>query len=91
MTEIITFTAQEAAPDRNAVFEGQGIPAGLGVTPEIENLYSKAMDVLSADAAPVAMFAEISKADFAIVYRGVGFNELTTPVQDISARADRRR
>ena len=89
MTEIITFTAQEAAPDRNAVFEGQGIPAGLGVTPEIENLYSKAVEVLSADAAPVAMFAEISKADFAIVYRGVGFNELTTPVQDISARAER--
>lgn len=89
MTEIITFTAQEAVPDRNAVFEGQGIPAGVGVAQDIEDLYSKALNVLSADAAPVAMFAEISKADFAVVYRGVGFNELETPVKDISARADR--
>jgi len=88
MTETITFSTEEAAPDRNAVFEGQGIPAGVGVTQDIEDLYNTALDVLSDSAAPVAMFAEISKVDFALVYRGEGFNEPSTPVKDISARAE---
>ena len=88
MSEILTFSADETKPDRAAVFENQGIPAGAGVTQDVEALYEAALRLLREVATPRGMFTEMSKTDFAVVYGGEGRNEPRTPVGDIFGRAD---
>lgn len=88
MTEILTFSSAEVTPDRNAVFENQGIPPNTAVCEEIEGLYTKAVEILLETIAPAGVLGEMSKSDFQIVYPGEGRNEPTTPVADIYVRAD---
>ncbi len=87
MSEILTITTDEVVPDREAVFEHQGIPAGRAVAAEIEALCTAAMEVFRQAAAPAGVLAEISKADFATLYKGDGQNEDATPVDEIYPRA----
>ncbi|HUU96952.1 MAG TPA: vitamin B12 dependent-methionine synthase activation domain-containing protein [Phycisphaerae bacterium] len=88
MSEILTFSTDETRPDRAAVFENQGIPAGAGVTQDVKALYDAALRLLGEVAAPRGMFTEMSKTDFAVVYSGEGRNEPRTPIGDIFGRAD---
>ncbi|MFH0981649.1 MAG: vitamin B12 dependent-methionine synthase activation domain-containing protein [Planctomycetota bacterium] len=89
MTELLTFSAAQVTPDRAAVFETQGLPAGQEVPEGTETLYTAAIDLFAEAAAPVGILSEISPADFEIVYHGEGRNEPRTPVGDIFGRADR--
>jgi hypothetical protein len=88
MNEILTFSTDETRPDRAAVFENQGIPAGAGVTQDVEALYEAALRLLNELATPRGIVAPISKAEFEVVYDGQGRNEPRTPVADIFGRAD---
>jgi hypothetical protein len=88
MTETMTFSTDEAKPDQAAVFANQGIPGGRGVSEEIERLYARTLDLMAKVAAPIGLFLEISKADFAVVYHGEGRNQPRTPVGDIFGRAE---
>ncbi|MGB2985276.1 MAG: vitamin B12 dependent-methionine synthase activation domain-containing protein [Phycisphaerae bacterium] len=88
MTEIITFSIDEVVPERDAVFENQGIPAGTIVQEDIETLFGAALALLSELGAPTGALSEISISDFAYVYDGEGWNEPSTPVADIYPRAD---
>jgi len=88
MSEILTFAPDELKPDRAAVFENQGIPAGTGVSQDVEALCDTALRLLAEVATPRGILAQISKPDFEVVYRGEERNELRTPVGDIFGRAD---
>jgi hypothetical protein len=89
MTEIITFSTDQVAPEREDVLRHQGIPPGKFLHKEIETLCDNAFGLLSETGAPIGIMAEISRDDFAAVYRGEGRNEGNTPVEDIFPRADR--
>jgi hypothetical protein len=89
VTEIIEFAASDIRPERDAVFENQGIPPGAAVSSQIARLYGQATAILARTVAPAGILSEISKSDFAAVYRGEGRNEENTPVGDIFERADR--
>jgi hypothetical protein len=88
VSEILTFSTDETRPDRAAVFENQGIPAGASVTRDVEALYEAALRLLGELATPRGIVAPISKPEFEVVYRGEGRNEPRTPVGDIFGRAD---
>jgi hypothetical protein len=89
MSEILNLSTDELTPDRGAVLESQGIPAGVFVPGEVEALYITACGLLSEVAAPAGILREISLPEFAAVYRGEGRNEPRTPVGDIYVRAER--
>lgn len=88
MREILRFAAAEVAPERHDVLEGQGIPTGMTLTPQVEQLCATAMSVLLETAAPISALAPVTKDEFARVYAGEGRNERRTPVGDIFRRAD---
>jgi len=88
MTELLTFSIDEVVPDRVAVLQNQGIPAKRRLSPAIETLYARAIQLLTEVAAPVGVLSEISISEFEVVYRGEGQNEPTTPVGDILGRAE---
>ncbi len=85
----VSVSASEVAPERAAILELQGIPAGRSVPAGIEALCDTAVELFAELAEPVGMFKEINKEDFAAVYHGEGRNEPHTPVGDIFRRADR--
>jgi hypothetical protein len=85
---ILEFTPSDVAPDREAVFENQGIPPGSTVNAHIDELFSQAGQLFAETSAPVGILGEISKDEFAVVYRGEGRNEAATPVGEIFPRAD---
>jgi len=88
MSDILEFSVAELVPDRTAVLENQGIPAGTAVSQQIQDLYYLACGLLAEAAAPVGVLCEISASAFAHVYMGEGRNEPRTPVGDIFERAD---
>ena len=88
MTEVLTFTADELTPPREAVLENQGVPTGGAVTAEVDKLCARAVDRLAELAAPTGIVGEITNDDFAVVYEGEGDNEPRTPVGDIFRLAD---
>ena len=51
MTELLTFSADQVAPDRTAVLANQGIPAGRPVPEGTEELYTQAVHLLAEVAA----------------------------------------
>jgi hypothetical protein len=85
---ILEFSTSDVAPNRDAVFENQGIPPGSDVKSHIEALYHQAGDVFAETAAPVGLLQEIATDEFTSVYHGEGRNEPDTPVGDIFHRAD---
>ena len=89
MNEIITFSTDQVAPDREAVLRHQGIPAGKVPHKEIEALCDSAFSLLSETGAPIGILAEIPMDDFEAVYRGAGQNEASTPIEEVFPRADR--
>ena len=88
MTEIITFLAEDVAPERDAVLRDQGLPADAVVPGEVEAICVTALRLLAESVAPAGILAEMSRADFAAVYHGEGRNEPSTPVGDVLDRAD---
>ena len=88
MDEILTFSLDEAAPDRTAVLAGQGIPPGHAVAERIDVLYAAASALLAAAARPRGVLLEISAAGFAAVHAGEGASAAATPVGAIHGRAE---
>jgi hypothetical protein len=88
MTEILKFNAAEIVPQRAPVLAHQGIAAGRSVSAAVEATWCEARDLFPHVAEPVAMFTEITGAEFARVYEGVGQNEPRTPVGDVAPRTE---
>jgi hypothetical protein len=88
VTGVLSFTAADIHPDREVALGYQGIPPGVDVPRHIEDLYSRALEVLLENVEPVGIARAISKEEFATVYAGEGHNDSRTPVGDIFPRAD---
>ena len=87
MNEILKFSIDEVVPERDPVFENQGIPPGTDVQGEVETLWSNALGLFKEFARPVGKLSTVSKPEFTVVYRGAGWNEPHTPVGDIFPHA----
>jgi hypothetical protein len=88
MSEILTFSIEELTPARDAVLVNQGIPPGRDVSSEIDELCTRAIELLLEIAEPNGILREISAREFAGVYAGQGENEPQTPVGDVFPRAE---
>lgn len=88
MNEILTFTAAEVAPAREAVLAQLGIPPLAALPPRTEGLLETAAALFAEHVAPTGVMSELPPEVFAQVYRGEGRNAPTSPVEIIAARAE---
>ena len=87
MTNLMTFSADEIAPDHEAVLRIQGIPAGKAVHGGIEGLYGTALTLLRGLVRPRGVMLELSRVGFESIYHGDGRNESPAPIGEISSKA----
>lgn len=88
MIEIVEIPAAELAPSREDVLENQGVPPGTPVRPDIEEICTRALELLHNTAAVVGVVSEISRQDFAVLFEGEGENEADTPVGEIFGQSE---
>ena len=88
MNEILTFTAAEVAPAREAVLAQLGMPPLVALPPRTEELIAAAAALFAEHVAPTGVMSELPPEVFAQVYRGEGRNAPTSPVEIIAARAE---
>jgi len=91
MTEIIKISTAELTPTREDVLAQQGVPPGTQVRTDIEDICTKALELLQDTAAPVGVVSDISSEGFANVFEGEGENEADTPVGEIFGRSNHLR
>ncbi|MBI5710944.1 MAG: hypothetical protein HZC42_11680 [Candidatus Eisenbacteria bacterium] len=89
MRERVRWTAADSVPERAEVLSLQGMPPGAGVPPRIAALHDAALAAYLEAAEPRAIVGEISREEFAEVYRGAGRNAAATPLEAVFPRADR--
>lgn len=89
MTHRFEWTPAEAAPWRDDILHLQGIPPDVPLSRRIDSLLGAALATFTALAEPRAIAREVSKEEFASVYRGDGRNPHETPLEAIYPRADR--
>jgi hypothetical protein len=82
------FSIKEITPDREVVFESQGINEGRNVPEKISDLYDYSLSVFQKDIEPKAIRQEITIPEFSEIFQGNGDNDENTPVQHIFSLAD---
>ena len=88
MSVILEFSFREIAPQRQAVLERMGIPAGTEPPGHIGELYLAATELLADSAVPQGVLTEVTVEEFSVVFEGEGRNARRSPVGDIYPRAD---
>ncbi len=88
MRRVIRLTAPEIRPLASDVLRHQGMPPGAAVSPRLRALLVTAKAAFDELVAPVAVFEEVSRDEFASVFAGVGLNEPATPLAEIVPRSD---
>jgi hypothetical protein len=88
VNEILTFTAAEVAPARDAVLAQLGIPPLTALPPRTEGLLETAAALFAEHVAPVGVLSEIPSEVFGPLYRGEGRNAPESPVEIIAGRAE---
>ena len=89
MTDTLNVIANDIAPERAAVLELQGLPAGREVSRAIAELHDTAFDLFVDTAEPTGIVEEVSMEEFGRVYEGEGRNDSSSPLLDMYERADR--
>jgi Vitamin B12 dependent methionine synthase, activation domain len=75
-------------PDPSAVWEQQGVPAGIDPGP-IADIAREACQLLASLSAPKGILADIDSSTFAEIYPGRGQNSPRSPLADIHPRAEK--
>ena len=88
MRRVIRLTAPEIRPLAVDVLRHQGMPAGAAVSPRLRALLGAAKAAFDELVAPVAVFEEVSRDEFATVFAGAGLNEPSTPMAEILPRSE---
>jgi hypothetical protein len=88
MRRVIRLAAPEIRPLAADVLRHQGMPAGAAVSPRLRALLVTAKAAFDELVAPVAVFEEVSRDEFATVFAGAGLNEPATPMAEIVPRSD---
>lgn len=89
MRERVGWTAVESTPPRAEALRSQGLPEGHEPSARIAALVESALAEYVAAAEPRGLVEEISREEFAEVYRGEGRNAPATPLEVIAPRAER--
>lgn len=85
--QIITYSLVDIEPERNSIFNSQGIGPKAEPSPMVYELYENGVELFVKLAEPRSMMRNISTADFARIYAGEGKNETDTPLEHIYPRA----
>jgi hypothetical protein len=91
VSEIVHIAAEAIVPSAEGVLRALGRPPEAAPAPD-ERLYEllAAANALFAELVrPVGLWREVTREEFATVYRGEGENEPETPLEQIYPRADR--
>jgi len=88
VSAVLELSRADVAPDRIEVLRQLGIPAGAEVSERTEQLYGAATRLFAESVAPAGVLADVTPAEFEVVYRGEGRNEPNSPVADIFPRAE---
>jgi len=88
VNEILTFSAAEVAPAREAVLAQLGIPPLAALPPRTEGLLDAAATLFAEHVAPVGVMSELPPEVFAQVYHGEGRNARESPLAIIAGRAE---
>lgn len=87
MRRVIRLTAHEVRPGDADVLRHQGIPPGAAVSPRLRALLRGARAAFDELVTPAAVFDEVSRAQFAMIY-AAGAPAASTPMLDILPRAE---
>lgn len=88
MTTPLDLAPADVAPERAHVLRQLGIPPDAEVSERAEQVYRAAAELFAATVAPAGVLADVTPAEFEVVYRGEGRNERDTPVGIIFPRAE---
>jgi hypothetical protein len=88
MRKISSLDSVRRAPHRGVVLRSQGIPPGHTVSEQLGALIERAVTLYESLSRPQGITAEISLADFQVVFHGEGDNTLPAPLPGIVERAD---
>ncbi len=89
MRGVLKIPVKDVIPGQKESLALQGISSMKEPSDRIVKLYKSARVLFEAICRPIGVVADITKEDFAHVYRGEGRNEPSTPVQEIFEKADR--
>jgi len=89
--EIVHIAAEEIVPSDEGVLRALGRPPGAAPAPDerLRLLLADAAALFRELARPAGLWHEVTRDEFAGVYRGEGENEPQTPLEKIFPRADR--
>jgi len=85
---MINFSITEIIPDREVVYQSQGIKQEVSVPQKITDLYDYSLSLFMKNAEPKGLIKEISVPEFSEIFQGNGENEEDAPVQHIFPLAD---
>lgn len=88
MREIVRFPVEAALPGAGEVLASQGMPGRPALPEKIAALLDEALQIFAHLAEPRGIMSDISREDFAAVYRGEGLNAEEAPLPTIAERAD---
>jgi hypothetical protein len=88
MRRVIHLSAKQVRPLASDVLRHQGMPAAAVVSTQLNALLVAAKAVFDELVSPVAVFEEVTGAEFAAIFAGAGLNEPATPMAEIYPRSD---
>ncbi len=89
MSEAVQIAAGEILPGAEGVLRALGRPPGAAPDERLARLLAGASTLFAELAHPVGLWREVTREEFAEIYRGVGENDPETPLEEIYPRAQR--
>jgi hypothetical protein len=89
MRGIVRFPAFDCLPTAAKILAGQGVPAGRETSEPVAVSLCEARDRFMELAIPMSLASDITKEEFAAVYRGEGKNATDSPLAGIFPKAGR--
>ena len=87
MRDVVRFDAAAIRPDRRDVLERLGLGSADPVSARLEDLLAQAASLFTRIAKPVAVFEQVPRREFGVIYEGAGANAPSTPLDEIYPRA----
>lgn len=88
MNHIHHFAISDIMPARTAILRAQGMNPDDHIPPRIAESLDAAVELFSDLATPVSIMSDITRADFAAVYEGLGRNESPSPIEEVYRQGD---
>ena len=88
MRHVMQLAAADVSPARAEIVAHLGMTDADPVSPRLDLLIERAMQIFYDRAAPAAVFHRVSHEEFGTVYDGGGWNASESPLEDIYPRAD---